>query len=187
MAVLSEAPGRTMRMAELAGATNATPSRLSHVVQRLEDRDFVERFPCPENGRVTNARLTAGGSAKMEAAAPRYAATVRRHVIDVLTPEQTAQLTAISDAILGSIAPAGPMRRATGATTGRRKGPETMMTRDIYQRCPASSHGGGWGIRTPEGVNPTRFPSVRHRPLGESSSRSATGRARDHGPESGAA
>ena len=29
--------------------------------------------------------------------------------------------------------------------------------------------GGGWGIRTPEGVNPTRFPSVRHRPLGESS------------------
>ena len=30
--------------------------------------------------------------------------------------------------------------------------------------------GGGWGIRTPEGLHPTRFPSVRHRPLGESSS-----------------
>ncbi len=29
--------------------------------------------------------------------------------------------------------------------------------------------GGGWGIRTPEGFHPTRFPSVRHRPLGESS------------------
>jgi hypothetical protein len=29
--------------------------------------------------------------------------------------------------------------------------------------------GGGWGIRTPEGLHPTRFPSVRHRPLGESS------------------
>ena len=28
---------------------------------------------------------------------------------------------------------------------------------------------GGWGIRTPEGFHPTRFPSVRHRPLGESS------------------
>ena len=28
---------------------------------------------------------------------------------------------------------------------------------------------GGWGIRTPEGLHPTRFPSVRHRPLGESS------------------
>ena len=31
------------------------------------------------------------------------------------------------------------------------------------------STGGGWGIRTPEGFHPTRFPSVRHRPLGESS------------------
>jgi hypothetical protein len=31
------------------------------------------------------------------------------------------------------------------------------------------SQSGGWGIRTPEGLHPTRFPSVRHRPLGESS------------------
>ena len=31
------------------------------------------------------------------------------------------------------------------------------------------SAGGGYEIRTREGVNPTRFPSVRHRPLGESS------------------
>ena len=29
--------------------------------------------------------------------------------------------------------------------------------------------GGGYEIRTREGVNPTRFPSERHRPLGESS------------------
>lgn len=109
MAELSEAPGGTMRMAELAGATNATLSRLSHVVARLEGRGYVERSPCPENGRVTNARLTAGGREKMRAAAPGHVATVRRHVIDVLTPEQVTQLAAISDAILKSIAPAGPM------------------------------------------------------------------------------
>jgi DNA-binding MarR family transcriptional regulator len=109
MAVLSETSGGTMRMTELAGATNATPSRLSHVVARLEDRGYVERSPSPENGRVTIARLTEGGRAKMRAAAPGHVAAVRRHVIDVLTPEQTAQLAAISDAILGSIAPTGPM------------------------------------------------------------------------------
>src|SRR3954452_14526107 len=34
---------------------------------------------------------------------------------------------------------------------------------------------GGWGIRTPEGFHPTRFPSVRHRPLGESSVEHPTG------------
>ena len=31
----------------------------------------------------------------------------------------------------------------------------------------ASLDGGEYEIRTREGVNPTRFPSVRHRPLGE--------------------
>ena len=34
---------------------------------------------------------------------------------------------------------------------------------------PDITTSGGWGIRTPEGLHPTRFPSVRHRPLGESS------------------
>src|SRR4051794_13594073 len=32
---------------------------------------------------------------------------------------------------------------------------------------PLGCSGGGWGIRTPEGLHPTRFPSVRHKPLGE--------------------
>ena len=39
---------------------------------------------------------------------------------------------------------------------------------------PGMKDGGGWGIRTPEGLHPTRFPSVRHRPLGESSRRSTS-------------
>ena len=38
-----------------------------------------------------------------------------------------------------------------------------------FRRSRALRTGGGWGIRTPEGFHPTRFPSVRHRPLGESS------------------
>ena len=39
----------------------------------------------------------------------------------------------------------------------------------------ADQHGGGWEIRTPEGLPPTRFPSVRPRPLGESSAGQPTG------------
>ena len=40
-------------------------------------------------------------------------------------------------------------------------------------RCPPKHDepSRGQGIRTPEGFPPTRFPSVRHRPLGESSAR----------------
>ena len=32
---------------------------------------------------------------------------------------------------------------------------------------PSCIKRGEWGIRTPEGLHPTRFPSARHRPLGE--------------------
>ena len=70
--MLSEAPERTLRMTALARRTNATLPRLSHVVRRLEDRGLVERFPCPEDGRATNARLTDAGWAKV-ARTPRPA------------------------------------------------------------------------------------------------------------------
>src|SRR5215212_3021527 len=52
LAMLSEAPERTLRMTSLAARTNATLPRLSHVVRRLEDRGLVRRFPCPEDGRA---------------------------------------------------------------------------------------------------------------------------------------
>ena len=109
LAVLSEAPKRTLRMTALAAQTNATLPRLSHVIRRLEDRGLVERFPCPENARATNARLTAAGWRKIREAAPGHVANVRQHVIDALTPEQVHQLAAITDAILGRLDPDGAM------------------------------------------------------------------------------
>ena len=109
LAMLSEAPARTLRMTALARQTNATLPRLSHVVQRLEDRGLVERFPCPQDKRATNARLTDSGWAKVQAVAPGHAATVRENIIDALTPEQVAQLTAIADAILHRVDPDGVM------------------------------------------------------------------------------
>src|SRR3954469_11364145 len=82
LAMLSEAPERTLRMTALAVRTNATLPRLSHVVPRLEERGLVERPPCPEDGRATNARLTEAGWAKVVEPAPGQVATVRRNVID---------------------------------------------------------------------------------------------------------
>lgn len=69
--MLSEAPERTLRMTTLAQRTNATLPRLSHVGRRLEERGIIDRFPCPEDGRATNARLTkAGWDAVVDAATP---------------------------------------------------------------------------------------------------------------------
>ena len=109
LAMLSEAPDRTLRMTALAQRTNATLPRLSHVVRRLEDRGLVERHPCPEDGRATNARLTDAGWAEVVAAAPGHVANVRSHVIDALTPDQVGQLGEIADALLGRLDPDGLM------------------------------------------------------------------------------
>jgi DNA-binding MarR family transcriptional regulator len=109
LAMLSEAADRTLRMTTLAQRTNATLPRLSHVVRRLEGRDLVERFPCPEDGRATNARLTQSGWAEVVAAAPGHVANVRRHVIDALTPAQLHQLRGIADALLTRLDPEGRM------------------------------------------------------------------------------
>jgi DNA-binding MarR family transcriptional regulator len=109
LAMLSEAPDRTLRMTSLAKRTNATLPRLSHVVRRLEARGLVERFPCPEDGRATNARLTPAGWDAVVAAAPGHVRTVRRHVFDALTPAQVKQLRSIGDSLLSRLDPQGDM------------------------------------------------------------------------------
>ena len=86
---------------------NATLPRLSHVAQRLEDRGQVERVPCPDDGRATNARLTPAGWDTVLEAAPGHVQTVRRHVLDPLTSRQVEQPRAIADALLTRLDPDG--------------------------------------------------------------------------------
>lgn len=117
LAMLSEAPERTLRMTALAALTNATLPRLSHVVRRLEDRGLVERFPCPQDGRATNARLTPAGWDAVVAAAPGHVETVRRHVLDPLTPAQLTQLRQICDALLPALDPDRTLAPLYEATT----------------------------------------------------------------------
>jgi DNA-binding MarR family transcriptional regulator len=109
LAMLSEAPERKLRMTSLAQRTNATLPRLSHVAGRLEGRGLVERFPCPEDGRATNVRLTEAGWDAVVAAAPGHVGAVRHYVIDPLTPQQLEQLRGIGDALLNRLDPTGQM------------------------------------------------------------------------------
>jgi DNA-binding MarR family transcriptional regulator len=119
LAMLSQATDRTLRMTALGQRTNATLPRLSHVVRRLEDRGLLERHPCPEDGRATNARLTDAGWAEVVAAAPGHVANVRHHVIDALTPAQLRQLRAIADALLTKLDPEGRMTGLHGRVESR--------------------------------------------------------------------
>lgn len=109
MAMLSESPGRTLRMTGLAALTNATLPRLSHVVRRLEDRGLVARSPSPEDSRASDVRLTEAGLAAVREAAPGHVATVRERVVDALSTEQVDQLHAIGEALLTRLDPDGSM------------------------------------------------------------------------------
>ena len=48
---LSEAPGRTLRMSELATNSLSSRSRLSHAVARMEEAGWVRRRACPTDKR----------------------------------------------------------------------------------------------------------------------------------------
>jgi DNA-binding MarR family transcriptional regulator len=114
LAMLSEAPERTLRMTALAQHTNATLPRLSHVVRRLEERGLIDRFPCPEDGRATNAHLTDAGWDTVVGAAPAHVDTVRRLALDPLSPTQVKQLRRIADALLTGLDPDRVIGRPAG-------------------------------------------------------------------------
>lgn len=111
LAMLSDAPGRTLRMTQLGLQTNATLPRLSHVVRRLEDRGLVERTEAPEDRRASNARLTDTGYAALAAAAPGHVTTVRELVLDPLSRTQVEALSDALGAILRAVDPSGDAPR----------------------------------------------------------------------------
>ena len=103
LVVLSESPGRSLRMSELAVLTRSSRSRLSHAVTKLEGHGWVKRRDCDDDKRGQFADLTEAGFAALEAAAPGHVETVRAHLLDPLTPEQVEQLSQISAAIAGTL------------------------------------------------------------------------------------
>src|SRR5918912_2367950 len=111
MAMLSEAPSRTLQLKRLATVVNGSLSRLSHVVTRLEKRGWVRRQPLAENGRVTMATLTDAGYAKVVASAPSHVETVRQLVFDGLDRDQVRQLQQISEQLLRSLDAECPSER----------------------------------------------------------------------------
>jgi DNA-binding MarR family transcriptional regulator len=99
LVMLSEAPGRTLRLSDLAERTWSSRSRLSHAVDRLEEKGWVERISCPSDKRGAFAVLTDAGFAVLEAAAPGHVEGVRRHLFDQLTPSQVEALGTISQKV----------------------------------------------------------------------------------------
>lgn len=107
LSVLSEREDRTLQMSYIAEATSASLSRLSHTAKRLEAQGYLRRERIPGAGRRTNAILTQAGYDKVVATAPGHVEYVRQVLIDVVTPEQLAELKTIGKAVLARIDPTG--------------------------------------------------------------------------------
>ncbi len=104
---LSESPQRRLRMSDLADLTLSSRSRLSHQIDRLNDAGFVDREPCSEDRRGSFAVLTPRGWDFLVKAAPAHVASVREHLVDVLTPEEFATLGRICDKVVERLRPPG--------------------------------------------------------------------------------
>jgi DNA-binding MarR family transcriptional regulator len=102
---LSEAPDRRMRMSQLADRCLASRSRLSHAVSRLEERGWVAREICAEDGRGQLAVLTDVGFAALETAAPIHVTSVRENLFDQLSPAQIDAMRDIGQTLLRHLDP----------------------------------------------------------------------------------
>jgi len=117
LALLSQAPDRTLRMSELATQAGGSLPRLSQVIARLEQRGWIRRTPDPADGRYTLATLTGQGQEKVTQAAPGHVQEVRRLVFDPLTKTQSRQLREIGRRITRATDP-DDQRSGPGAVHG---------------------------------------------------------------------
>ena len=100
---LSEEPEHRLQMSTLAEKSLVSQSRLTYRVDRLEKRRFVERVPCPSDGRRIWAQLTEAGLAALEGAYPTHLEGVRRYVIDPVAPDDLAVTTRALEAMMQAL------------------------------------------------------------------------------------
>lgn len=102
LALLSEAANREQQLSTLAERANASLSRLSHVISKLERSGYVRRKTTP-GVRGTRAVLTEKGYTKVTGATPDHVRAIRALVLDALDTRMLATLTELSEAMLRQI------------------------------------------------------------------------------------
>jgi DNA-binding MarR family transcriptional regulator len=92
---LAAADRRTVRLSDLAEAMGLSLSRVSRVVDILEERELVERQPDQSDARATNAHLTRKGVLLVRKAQATAAAAVRRRFLDPLESDEARILATV--------------------------------------------------------------------------------------------
>jgi DNA-binding MarR family transcriptional regulator len=95
LAQLSDAPGRRLRMSELAEISMISKSRLSHRMKVMEAAGWVRREECTEDKRGYFAVMTEKGWKAIVKAAPDHVNSVRTRLVDHLTSKDQEDLSKI--------------------------------------------------------------------------------------------
>lgn len=103
LSTLSEQPHGQWRAHELSSHLNWSTSRLAHHVGRMERRGLVARKPCENDARGAVVTLTERGWNTLRDAAHHHVASVRRNMIDLLTPEEIAALDSIAAKVVSQL------------------------------------------------------------------------------------
>ncbi len=93
LVILSECPGRRLRMSDLAERLHLSPSGLTRRLDRMVRNGMVTREQCPSDRRGSFAVLTDGGFERLEAAAPHHLRAVRTHFVDRLSRDELESIT----------------------------------------------------------------------------------------------
>jgi DNA-binding MarR family transcriptional regulator len=97
---LSLAPERTLRQTALADAMGLSLSRVSRVIDLLEQRGLVERQSCPADARATNVKLTRQGATLTARAQQELFTYVQATFFDRLDASEVETLAAVFTRLL---------------------------------------------------------------------------------------
>jgi DNA-binding MarR family transcriptional regulator len=98
---LARAPGRALRMTDLAQRVMLSPSGLTRLVDRLVAKGLITRETDPEDGRVALARLTEDGLRHLRRAARTHLRGIREHFTGRLTEAQLADVASGLETVTG--------------------------------------------------------------------------------------
>ena len=98
---LARAPGRSLRMTELAQRILFSPSGLTRVVDRLEAEGLVARRRDTADARVVLAGMTEKGRERLRAAARTHLRGIRQHFTGRLSPTQLRSVASALQVITG--------------------------------------------------------------------------------------
>ena len=102
---LARAEGGAQRMSDLAGCSPLSLSRVSRVIDALQERGLVSRSPCGRDSRVVYAAVTPAGMALAQQAQETFSEVVEGRFLGRLSCDEIGQLGSM---LARLVAPATP-------------------------------------------------------------------------------